>query len=109
MKITNHYSPWKISNGAENFVLLALQYSASEVILMTLLHGPNRKHRFQQYLCCCMRIRYRGNVFTNRCLESDVASEPLASNGSFSGSTVHALSKCATILLRFMQRALKGK
>jgi hypothetical protein len=37
---------------------------------ITNLHGPNRKHRFQQYLYCCLRIRCSGNVFT----------EPLPSN-----------------------------
>jgi hypothetical protein len=26
--------------------------------------GPSRKCHFQQYLYCCMRIRYRGNAFT---------------------------------------------
>jgi hypothetical protein len=38
----------------------------------TPLYGPSRKHRFQQYLYCCMRIRCHGNVFT----------EPLPRNGS---------------------------
>jgi hypothetical protein len=28
------------------------------------LHAPNRKHRFERYLCYCLRIRCRGNVFT---------------------------------------------
>jgi hypothetical protein len=28
------------------------------------LHGPSRKLRFQQYLYCCMRIHYHGNMFT---------------------------------------------
>jgi hypothetical protein len=32
---------------------------------ITTLHGPNRKHRFQQFLYCCLRIRCRGNLFTN--------------------------------------------
>jgi hypothetical protein len=32
--------------------------------LITPLHGLSTKHRFQQYLYCCMRIRCRGNVFT---------------------------------------------
>jgi hypothetical protein len=44
----------------------------SVVLLIMPLHGPSRKHRFQQYLCICMRIRCRGNVFT----------EPLPRNGS---------------------------
>jgi hypothetical protein len=46
--------------------------SFSSVFLITPLHGPSRKHRFQQYFYCCMRIRCRGNVFT----------EPLFRNGS---------------------------
>jgi hypothetical protein len=37
---------------------------APTVFLITPLHGPSRKHRLQQYLCCCMRIRSRGTVFT---------------------------------------------
>jgi hypothetical protein len=45
---------------------------ASIVLLITLLHGPRRKYRFQQYLYCCMRIRCRRNLFT----------EPLPRNGS---------------------------
>jgi hypothetical protein len=42
------------------------------VFLITPLHGPSRKRRFQQYHCCCMRIRCRENVST----------EPLPRNGS---------------------------
>jgi hypothetical protein len=45
---------------------------ASIVLLITSLHGPSRKHRFQQYLYRCMSVRCRGNVFT----------EPLPINGS---------------------------
>jgi hypothetical protein len=37
---------------------------ASIVLLITPLHGPSRKHRFQQYLYCRMRIRCRGYMFT---------------------------------------------
>jgi hypothetical protein len=44
----------------------------SIVLLITPLHGPSRKRRFQQYLYCCMSIRCRGNMFT----------EPLPRNGS---------------------------
>jgi hypothetical protein len=39
--------------------------------LTTPRHGPSRKHRFQQYLYCCMSIRWCGKVFT----------EPLHKNG----------------------------
>jgi hypothetical protein len=46
--------------------------TAADVLLIIILHGPSRKHRFQQYLYCCMRVRCSGNVFT----------EPLPSNGS---------------------------
>jgi hypothetical protein len=28
------------------------------------LHGPNIKHYSQQFLCCCLHIRCRGNLFT---------------------------------------------
>jgi hypothetical protein len=34
------------------------------VFIITPLHGPSRKHRFQQHLYCCMLIRRRGNVST---------------------------------------------
>jgi hypothetical protein len=34
---------------------------------ITPLHGPHRKHRFQQFLYCCMHIRCRGNVFIEPC------------------------------------------
>jgi hypothetical protein len=37
----------------------------------TTLHGPKREHRSQQFLYCCLRIRCRGNLFT----------EPLPSSG----------------------------
>jgi hypothetical protein len=37
---------------------------AQIVFLITPRHGLSRKHRFQQYLCCCMSIRCCGNVFT---------------------------------------------
>jgi hypothetical protein len=40
-------------------------------LLITPLYGHSRKHRFQQYLCCCLRIRSGGNMFT----------EPLPRNG----------------------------
>jgi hypothetical protein len=33
------------------------------VFLITPFHGPSRKHRFQQYLYCCMCMRCCGKVF----------------------------------------------
>jgi hypothetical protein len=36
-------------------------------------------------------------IFLGRCPETNVISKPFASNGSFSGSTVVALSKYATV------------
>jgi hypothetical protein len=41
------------------------------MFLLTPLHGPSRKHSFQEYLYCCMRICWHDNVFT----------EPLPRNG----------------------------
>jgi hypothetical protein len=35
------------------------------VFLITTLRGPSIKHSFQQQLYCCVRIRCRGNVFTD--------------------------------------------
>jgi hypothetical protein len=50
------------------------------------LHRQSRKHRFQQYLYCCMRIRCRGMFLTSRCLETALVylliSRSLHSNGS---------------------------
>jgi hypothetical protein len=36
----------------------------ASVVLITPLHGPSRKHRFEQYIYCCMYICCSGNVFT---------------------------------------------
>jgi hypothetical protein len=95
----------------------------SVVLLIIPLHGPNRKHRFQPYLCCCMRMLCRWNVFIEpfpsnshsfllgiyglptdvfllfrcRCLEVNDVSEPFSSNSCFSASRVLALSKYTTI------------
>jgi hypothetical protein len=44
-----------------------------------------------------MRICCRGKVSLSRCPETNVGSEPFASNGSFSDSAVLALSKYATV------------
>jgi hypothetical protein len=43
-----------------------LTIPASIILLITPLHRPSRKHRFQLYLYCCMRIRCRGNVCSTR-------------------------------------------
>jgi hypothetical protein len=47
-----------------------IPFLASVALLITHLHGPSRKHCFQQYLSCCMRIRCRGNVFTELLLRN---------------------------------------
>jgi hypothetical protein len=39
-------------------------YFTASTVLLTPLHGKSRKHRFQQHLQYCMRIRCSGNVFT---------------------------------------------
>jgi hypothetical protein len=41
-----------------------LSHLASVVLLVTPLHELSRKHRFEQYLYCCMHICCRGNIFT---------------------------------------------
>jgi hypothetical protein len=62
-------------------------HTARYVFLITHLHGPSRKHRFQQYFYCCMRIPCRGNLF-NEPLPRNVSlvylliSRSLRSNGS---------------------------
>jgi hypothetical protein len=56
-----------ISSSCHNSSLVKsshLNGHASVVLLITNLHRPSRKHRFQQYPYSCMRIRCRGNVFT---------------------------------------------
>jgi hypothetical protein len=40
-------------------------HGSSVFLLTTLLHGPSRKYRSQSYLYCCMRIRCRGDAFTD--------------------------------------------
>jgi hypothetical protein len=67
------------------------------IFLITSLHGPIRKHRFQQYLHCCIRIRCSVNVFTETLPRISVVSEPFSSDGCFSGSTLFVFSKYATI------------
>jgi hypothetical protein len=44
----------------------------TSIVLITPLHGPRRKHRFQQYLYCYIRFPCRVYVFT----------EPMPRNGS---------------------------
>jgi hypothetical protein len=46
---------WRYSTSPPHGILPLL---ASIILLITLLHGPSWKHRFQQYLYCCMRIHY---------------------------------------------------
>jgi hypothetical protein len=45
--------------------------SLLQTVPVTSRHCPRRKHHFQQFLHCCIRIRCSGNVFT----------EPFASSG----------------------------
>jgi hypothetical protein len=57
-----------------------LPIMASVALLLTPLDGPNGKLHFQQYLCC-VRIRCRGNVFTelsprNGCTRYNIYSVP---------------------------------
>jgi hypothetical protein len=58
------------SQGYDGRIQLRLHTGVN--LLITPVHEPSRKHCFQQYLYCCMPIRYRGKVFT----------EPLPRNGS---------------------------
>jgi hypothetical protein len=30
------------------------------------LHGPSRKHRFQQYLCCCIHVCWGSYVIATQ-------------------------------------------
>jgi hypothetical protein len=43
---------------------------AQTVFLIIFLHGPSRKHRFQHYPYCCMRILFRGNAFNEPLFQS---------------------------------------
>jgi hypothetical protein len=52
-------------------LLYRTAFVAPIFFFVTPWHGPSRKHLFQKYLYCCMRIRCCGNVFT----------EPLPRNG----------------------------
>jgi hypothetical protein len=59
---------------------------STEPFFITTLHEPNRKRRFQQYpycsftdpllikgfFCCCMRVHFRGNLFTEPLRSSEL-------------------------------------
>jgi hypothetical protein len=42
---------------------IPLQLTSKFVSVITSRHGQRTKHRFQQFLYCCVRIRFRGNMF----------------------------------------------
>jgi hypothetical protein len=73
------------------------------LVFITTLHGPNRKHRSQQFLNCCLRIRCRGNLFT----------EPLPSNGrllwlhysSLQGSC-HSIFRCSPLFMTALNKGI---
>jgi hypothetical protein len=60
----NGYSSASRLKSSLNSYSLPTVYSCFIVLFITPLHRPSRKHSFQQYIYCCMRIRCRGNVFT---------------------------------------------
>jgi hypothetical protein len=55
---------------------------STELLFITTLHGPNRKHRFQEYFycvftdpslrngffCCFLSVRFHGNCLPSRCI-----------------------------------------
>jgi hypothetical protein len=51
-------------------------------LLSLIRHGPHWKRRFQQFFCCCVCIRYRGNVYTRPLPSNDrrIFTEPFPSN-----------------------------
>jgi hypothetical protein len=55
-------------------------------------------------IVACLSVA-AGTCLSSRCLETNVVSEPFASNRCFSGSTVLALSKYGTILCSSLQSA----
>jgi hypothetical protein len=66
---------------------------SNKLFFTNILHGPNRKHRSQQFLYCYLRIRCRGNLFV----------EPLPSSGGllwlhYSGlqASCHSMISCVT-------------
>jgi hypothetical protein len=44
---------------------LSTEWVVPIVFLITPLYGRSRKHRFHQWLYCCVRIRCRGNMLTD--------------------------------------------
>jgi hypothetical protein len=62
---------------------------STELFFVTTLHGPNTKHRSQQFLYCYLRIRCRGNLFI----------KPLPSKDVSSGSTIPAFRRHIILFL----------
>jgi hypothetical protein len=66
------------SRGTRDHILLSpIRVSSllgSVGLFITPLHGPSIKHRFQQYLYCCMRIRCSRNVLPSRFLAAAIYS-----------------------------------
>jgi hypothetical protein len=58
-------SPASVLNSSFHRLLYRTDMVAPIVFLITPRHGPSRKRLFQPYLCCCMRIRCRWDVFTD--------------------------------------------
>jgi hypothetical protein len=61
----NRTANWTIATSVLNFpcrTQLSTDWVAPIVFFITSLHEPSRKHRFQLWLHCCMRIRCHGNV-----------------------------------------------
>jgi hypothetical protein len=65
---TTRRQRWRYSTRPPHGILCLLFFVLHTEHLIR--HGPQRKHRVQQFFYCCMCILYRGNLFT----------EPLPSN-----------------------------
>jgi hypothetical protein len=76
---------------------------STELFFIIPSHGPNSKHRSQQFLYCCLRIRCRGNLFT----------ETLPSSGCllwlhYSGlqASCHSIIRCCPVFMTALHKRI---
>jgi hypothetical protein len=84
----NKASIWGLRPGlyyCQTVAGLLIRKLVSVVLLKTPLHGPNRKHRFQQYIYCCIESVSAGTClpsYLETALVYLLISRSLRSNGS---------------------------
>jgi hypothetical protein len=69
-----HYSLYSLTPAAHSLTLLTPSTFLSLKIEYLIRHGPQERHRVQQFFYCCVCIRCRGNMFTQQ-LPSNIRGE----------------------------------